>query len=400
MSFDLARIRGLYPTLGAATAYLDGPFGALQPESVIRAIIATLRSSPAQPGSRSVRSQRTAVSVENARDAVADLVGTTADSVVLGASQTSLLMRFARLLSRDWQLGDEVVLSRLDADSTLLPWLRAARSSGGVVRWAEVDLDTGELPAWQYEHLVSGHTRVITVPLGNPATGTVPDIRAISDLAHRNGALVVVDAGVAIPHLPLDLDELGADLLSLSAATFGGPTVAAIAARPGLLRGIESDVRGPVPQRFEDGPLPIELLDGLTAAIDHLADFADGNLGSDGTRRERIVHGVSVAGEHTRSLFERLDSGLRSVRGVTVLGSSGDRLPVAAFTITGFSPDHVGDFLQRAGVSVWTGPTGMTELLTAYGADELGGAICVGVMPYSAPHEVDHMLEALGELVP
>jgi len=83
-----------------------------------------------------------------------------------------------------------------------------------------------------------------------------------------------------------------------------------------------------------------------------------------------------------------------------VLGSSGDRLPVAAFTITGFSPDHVGDFLQRAGVSVWTGPSGMTELLTAYGADELGGAICVGVMPYSAPHEVDHLLEALGELVP
>jgi cysteine desulfurase family protein (TIGR01976 family) len=397
MSFDLARVRGLYPTLGAATAHLDGPFGALQPESVIRAIIATLRSSPAQPGSRSTRSQRTAASVLQAREAVADLVGTSADSVVLGASQTSLLMRFARLLSRDWQLGDEVVLSRLDADTTLVPWLRAARSSGGVVRWAEVDLETGELPTWQYEHLVGRHTRVVTVPFGNPATGAIPDIRAIADLAHRHGALVVVDAGVAVPHLPLDVDELGADLLSFSAATFGGPTVAAIAARPGLLREIDGDVHGPVPQRFELGPLPIELLDGLTAAIDHLADFADSGWG---TRRERIVFGVSRAGEHTRSLYERLDAGLRAARGVTVLGSSDDRLPVAAFTVAGFSPDHVGDFLQRSGVSVWTGPSGMTELLSAYGADELGGAICVGLMPYSAPHEVEHMLNALDELVP
>ncbi|MCU1658795.1 MAG: cysteine desulfurase family protein subfamily, partial [Pseudonocardiales bacterium] len=165
MSFDVARVRGLYPTVGTGTAHLDGSFSALQPESVIRAIIATLRSSPSQPGSRSSRSQRSATSVLQARRAVADLVGATPDSIVLGHSVASLLLRFATLLSRDWQFGDEVVLSRLDADVNLRPWIRAARAAGGVVRWAEVDLETGELPAWQYEQLINRRTRIVTVPL-------------------------------------------------------------------------------------------------------------------------------------------------------------------------------------------------------------------------------------------
>jgi cysteine desulfurase family protein (TIGR01976 family) len=397
MSFDLARVRGLYPTLGAGTAHLEGPFGALQPESVIRSIIATLRSSPAQPGSRSTRSQRSASSVLNARRAVADLVGTTAESVVLGASQAELHTLFSRVLSRDWQLGDEVLLSRTDADSTVQPWVRAARSAGGSVRWAEIDLETGELPTWQYEQLVTSLTRVVTVPLGNPATGAIPDVRAIADIAHRHGALVIVDAGAAVPHLPLSLNELGADLLSFNAASFGGPTVAAIAARAGLLHDIDGELPLPAPQRFESGPLPVELLDGLTAAVDHLAELSPG---LPGTRRDRVLEGVASAGEYTRHLYERFDAQLRSIRGVTVLGTSTDRVPVIAFSVAGFSPEHVGDFLQRRGVSVWTGPTGMTELSSSFGVDELGGAVYAGLMPYTAHHEIDQFFEALDELIP
>lgn len=397
LSFDLARVRGLYPTLGAGNAHLDGTFGALQPESVIRAIIATLRSSPVQPGSRSARSQRSVASMQSARRAVADLVGTTPESVVLGQSQDELLSRFSRLLSQEWQLGDEVLLSRMDADWTVQPWLRAARSAGGSVRWAEVDLETGELPTWQYEHLITELTRVVTVPLGNPMTGTVPDVRAIADAAHRRGALVLVDAGAAVAHLPLSLHELGADLMSFTAASFGGPTVAALAARPGLLHDVDGDLRSPAPHRFEAGPMPIELVDGLTAAIDHLADLTADLPGS---RRDRVLEGVAAASQHTRRVYEHLDTGLRALRGVTVLGGSTDRLPVASFTVAGLSPEQVGEALQRKGISVWTGPTAMTELVTAFGADELGGAVHVGVMPYTAAHEVDQLLEALDGLVP
>jgi cysteine desulfurase family protein (TIGR01976 family) len=395
MSFDVARVRGLYPTVGAGTAHLDGCFSTLLPESVIRAIIATLRSTPAQPGSRSVSSLRTATSVLQTRRAVADLVGATAESVVLGDSLATLMPRFADLLSSDWQLGDEIVLSRLDADVTLRPWLAVARAAGVVVRWAEADLETGELPAWQYEHLINRRTRIVTVPMGNPATGAVPDVRTIADLAHRHGALVIVDAGAALPHLPLDLATLGADLIAVSATTFGGPTVAAIAARPGLLLEIEGDVRLPVPQRFEIGPLPIELLDGFTAAVDHLAGLDEG---ATGTRRQRLFASLTAAGNYERLLYERLDNGLRYVPGVTVLGTATARLPVVAFTVARHSPDQVGDLLQRRGVSVWTGPSGMGQLMSALGVDETGGAVYAGLMPHTTAGEVEQLLDALSSL--
>ncbi|MFN2518414.1 MAG: aminotransferase class V-fold PLP-dependent enzyme [Jatrophihabitantaceae bacterium] len=395
MSFDVPRVRGLYPTFGAGTAHLEGCFGALQPESVIRAIIATLRSSPAQPGSRSVRSQRTATSVLEARRAVADLVGATPDSVVLGASVATLMPRFAGLLCRDWQLGDEVVVSRLDADASLQPWLRAARKTGVIVRWGEVDLETGQLPTWQYEHLINPRTRIVTVPLANPATGAVPDIRAIADLAHRHGALVVVDAGAALPHVFVDLTDLGADLFALSAAKFGGPTVAAVAARPGLLLEMQGEGSLAVPQRFEVGPLPIELLDGLTAAVDHLACLDER---ATGPRRARLAASLTAAGDYERSLYERLDAGLRPLPGVTLLGTATDRLPIAALTVARHSADEVGDFLQRRGISVWTGPSGMTQLMSALGTDETGGAAYLGLMPHNTPAEVDQLIDALAVL--
>jgi cysteine desulfurase family protein (TIGR01976 family) len=395
MSFDVARVRGLYPSVGAGMAHFDGPFGTLKPESVIRAIIATLRSSPAQPGSVSARSQRSAASVLQARRAMADLVGASPDSVVLGDSLATLVPRFAGLLSRDWQLGDEIVVSRLDADANLRPWLRAARAPGVIVRWAEVDLETGELPTWQYEQLITRRTRIVTVPLANPATGTVPNVAAIADLAHRHGALVVVDAGAALPHLPLDLAALGADLIAVSATTFGGPTVAAIAARPGLLLEMEGELDLPVPQRFELGPLPIELLDGFTAAVDHLAGLDEGATGS---RRARLVASLSAAGDYGRGLYERLDAGLRALPGVTVLGTATDRLPVAAFTVARHRPNHVGELLQRRGVSVWTGPSGMTQLMTALGADEMGGAAYIGLMPHTTFSEVDELVDAVATL--
>lgn len=396
MSFDVARVRGLYPTVGAGTAHLEGTFSAVQAESVIRAIIATLRSSPAQPGSQSERSQRSALAVLQARGAVADLVGGSAEDVVLGASAFALLHRFAALISRDWQLGDEVVLSRMDSDPILQSWQRAARSAGAVVRWAEADLETGELPAWQYEQLVNGHTRVVTVPLANPATGTVPDVRTISALAHRCGALVVLDAGAAVPYRSIDIAELGADLVVLSASTFGGPTMAALVARPGLLAEIGGNPHRPIPERFEPDPLPIELVDGLTAAVDHLAAL---DQFAAGTRRERILTSLEIAGDYQRRLYERLDAGLRSTRGLTVLGTTSERLPVVAFTAWRRSPDELGEQLHRRGVSVWTGPSGMTELMTAMGVDEQGGACFAGLMPHTTAQEVDQLLEGLADVL-
>lgn len=396
MAFDVARVRGLYPTLGAGVAHLDGTYSALQPESVIRAIITTLRASPAQPGSTSVRSRRSGVAVSNARAAFADLVAGRPDSVVLGSNVSTLLQRFARLFAREWQLGDEIVVSRLDHDANVRPWVSAARTIGVVVHWAEADLETGELPDWQYEKLIGPRTRLVTIPLANPVTGTVPAARRIADIAHEFGALVVMDAGAAAAHLPIDLIELGADLIGVSSATFGGPTVGAVVARPGLLAELDEDSPFRAPERYELGSLPVELVDGVTAAVDHLAGLDESATGS---RRQRLVQSLSAARSYEQQVFDYLDRVLRGTARVTVLGSGTHRVPLAGFTVAGRSPVQVGEYLQTWGVSVWTGGTGMSELMSAVGADELGGIVHVGLMPHSTVAEVEQLGRGLATLV-
>ena len=391
---DVARLRGLYLSLPSGPANLDGPLSAVQPESVIRAIVATLRSSPTQPGGTSFRSQRTASSLLEARRAFGDLVGAGPDSVVLGATLAGLQLQFAELVSRDWHLDDAIVLNRLDSDSVLTPWLRAARASGIAVRWAEFDLETGEVPTWQYEHLITPRTRLVTVPLGNPATGSQPDVRTIADLAHEVGALVLVDVGAAAPHVPLALEDLGADLMTVDAATFGGPTLSALIARPSLLVELD-DGATHSPTRFELGPLPVELLDGASAAIDHLAGMDDRAAG---TRRERLLRSVSLAGRHTARLWAHFDARVADLPHVTVFGGTGPRLPVLAFTVARRRPAQVGEFLARRGVSVWTGPPGLTQLMNSFGADEIGGAEFAGFMPHNTLGEVDQLLAGLAEL--
>ncbi len=394
MSFDVARVRGLYPTLGAGIAYLDGNFSALQPETVIRAIITTLRSSPAQPGSQSTRSQRAAASVENARRAIGDLVGAPPDCVVLGANVTVLVEQFAALIAREWQLGDEIVLSRLDHDGTVRSWLTAAKTVGAIVRWAEIDVETGELPEWQYDRLITRRTRLVTVPLANVATGAIPNVRHIADLAHAVGALVVVDAGAALPHLPLDIDQLGCDLIGVAAEGFGGPTVGAMVSREGLLYELDEESTEPVPGRYELGPLPVELLDGVVAAVDHLANLDEWAAGS---RRERLVSSLRAAGAYERQLFAVLDERLRAIRGVTVLGSPGTRVPLVSFAVEGRKAVEVGDHLKFRGISVWTGPNGMSLFMSTFGADELGGTLHAGLMPHTTQAEVEQLARALDE---
>lgn len=395
MSLDVARVRGLYPTLGGGIAYLDGNFSALQPETVIRAIITTLRSSPAQPGSQSARSQRSGAMVENARRAIGDLVGATADCVVFGANVPVLTEQFATLIARDWQLGDEIVISRLDHDNSLRPWLRAAKAVGAIVRWAEVDVETGELPAWQYDRLINRRTRLVTVPLANTATGAIPDVRRIAGLAHHAGALVVADAGAALPHVPLDIAELGCDLISVAVQAFGGPTVGAMVTREGLLYELDDDSTEPVPARYELGDLPVELLDGVVAAVDHLANLDEW---ATGTRRQRLVSSLRAAGEYERQLFAVLDQRLRATPGITVLGAPAKRVPLVSFAVDGRKPLEVGDHLRSRGISVWTGPSGMSLFMKAIGVDELGGTVHAGLMPHTTRAEIEQLARALREL--
>ena len=329
-----------------------------------------------------------------ARGAIGDLVGAPGEHVVLGPSVGAMVMRFAALSARDWQLGDEVVVSRADSDLVVRGWASATRSAAGVLRWAEVDLEDGSLPASQYDRLISRRTRVVSVPLGNPVTGAIPDVRAIADLAHRHGALVFVDASAALPHLPVDLSELGADLIGISAAGFGGPTMAALAAGPGVFDVLPEDPRLPPDRRFDLGRCrsnssTASRLPSITWPVSTSGPTARAVIGSNAS--------LQAVGRPRVLPLARLDGALRLAGGDR---AGCDRGPAADDRVhRGRSrPEAVGRFLRERDVSVWTGPTSSSELLRAFGADELGGAGFVGLMPHSTAAEIDLLSVALAEL--
>src|ERR1700761_304121 len=316
-SFDVAAVRALYPALADGHAYLDGAAGTQVPVSVIEAITATYRAGMGNLGGAFAASARSGAVVAAARAAVADLTGGTPEGVVFGPSATALAYRIAEALSRGWTAGDDIVVSRLDHDSNVRPWIQAAGRAGVGVKWAEVDLVTGELPAAQYAELIGPRTRLVAVTAASNAIGTRPDVAEIAGYARAAGALCYVDGVHATPHVPVDVVALGADFYTTSAYKWSGPHLAALVAAPGLLETVWPDKLAPssnaVPWRFERGTLPFADLAGVTAAVDHLAGLGSlaGHPGtSPASRRMRVLASMAAVEAYEAALFARLLDGL------------------------------------------------------------------------------------------
>lgn len=399
MPFDVARVRGLFPTLGDGYIHLDGPAGTLVPESVARAVSAAMRVPLSNRRGPFPSSARADALVDAARRAFADLVGGQPAGVILGPNMTTITYGLARALAKTWKVGDEIVVSRLEHDANVRPWLAAAQSAGAVVRWAEIDIETCELPEWQFDELITRRTRLVAVTAASNAVGTRPDVRRIADRAHAVGALVHVDGVHATPHGPIDMAALGADFFATSAYKWGGPHVSATVASPAVLDSLSPDKLVPspdsVPDRFETGTPAFELMAGSVAAVDHLAGLDDTATGS---RRSRILDSMRSVQRYEASVFSRLDFGLRSLLHVYVLGSPTDRAPTVSFTVEGWKPRAVTEELARRGICAWDGDYYAYELMEALGVGELGGAVRVGLVHYNTAHEVDRLLDALADL--
>jgi len=396
---DVARVRGLFPGLSDGLLHADGPGGALVPESVVRAVSQAMRVPIANRGGVFASSARAEQLVSGARSAIADLVGAAPAGVVLGPNMTSLTYAVARALAKHWRRGDELVVSRLDHDANVRPWLQVAEEVGMVVKWAEVDIETGELPDWQYDELLTDRTRLVAVTAASNAIGTCPHVSAITMRAHRAGALVFVDASHAAPHMLLDVTALDVDFLALSAYKWGGPHVGAVVAHPGLLEELRPDKLLPapdrVPDRFELGTPPFELYAGIAASVDHLAALCPE---AEGTRRERLVASMGVVTRYEAELFDWLDDALRSMAHVQVLGSPEYRTPTLSFTVSRMRPRQVARELARRGVCAWDGDFYSRELFDAIGVNETGGAVRLGLMHYNTPEEVGHLIDHVSSL--
>ncbi|WP_299036776.1 cysteine desulfurase-like protein [uncultured Pseudokineococcus sp.] len=395
---DVEALRAKVPALAEGLAFFDGPGGTQVPAPVAGAVAAMLGSAVSNRKGPHAASRRAEQAVEDARRAVADLVGGVPEGVVLGPSMTHLTYVMAGALAKTWGEGDEVVLTRLDHDANVRPWAQAAARAGATVRWVDVDPATGELVDPVAE--ITERTRLVAVAGASNALGTRPDVAAITAAADAVGATSYVDGVHLTPHAPVDVAELGADLYALSLYKLMGPHMAAVVADPVLLEGLQPDKLLPasddVPVRFEHGTPPFELMPGATAAVDLLADLVPGAPGED--RRTRLVASMAALEAGEDRVFARLLAGLEGMGAVTRVGAPARRTPTVSFRVAGATPREVARWLGSRGVAVSDGDYYARELVEVLGLRGSGGMVRAGVAPYTDDSDVDRLLAAVAEV--
>ena len=400
MGIDVSAIRAAYPALADGYAYLDGAAGTQVPASVIQAIGMAYADGLGNSGGAFAASARSDAITAECRRAVAALTGGEPQGVILGPNMTTLTYRMAATLARDWQPGDEVIVSRLDHDANVRPWVQAAAQAGARVRWAEIDPATGELPAAQYAELLSSRTRLVAVTAASNILGTRPDVAAITASARSAGALSYVDGVHATPHGPVDVAALGADFYATSAYKWSGPHIGAVVADPALLSTLHPDKLMPaphdVPDRFERGTLPFADLAGVAAAVDHLAGLA---RPAPGPLRQRVLASMTAVEAYEQDLFAGLLGGLEAMEHVTSYGKAARRTATAYFTVAGHTPRQVAEYLAGRRINVWSGDNYAWELAGVLGLRD-GGAVRAGLVHYNDQSDVARLLDAVADLAP
>ena len=395
---SIEAIRAEFPGLAAGTVALDGAAGTLVPEPVITAVSGALRDAMANTHGAFAASQSSTETQAAAREAIADLVGGTPGGVILGSNMTTLTFLLADALAAGWKPGDEVIVTSLDHDANIRPWVLAAQRAGATVRWAEFDVATGELEPEAFDALLSERTRLVAVTAASKAIGTRPDLAAITARAHAAGALTYVDGVHATPHAGTDVATLGADFYACSSYKFFGPHAGAVIADPAQLDAIHPAKLLPapdgVPERFERGTPAFELLAGVSAAVDWIA----GLTATRGDRRARLLAAMGAAEGHLAMLLERALQGLSAIDGVRLLGSAARRTSTISFVVSGHAPEAVARELAAQGIAVWHGDNYARELMTRFGLEQSGGAIRASLVLYNDAADVDRLVEAVATL--
>lgn len=397
MPFDVAAFRAGFPSLASGIAHFDNPGGTQTPAVVGEAIARTMTGPLSQRGAATV-SQRNAESVvAGFRSAIADLVGGDPRGVVHGRSATALTYDFSRTLSRGWATGDEVVVCELDHDSNVRPWIQAAERAGATVRWLRLDPATGELDLSSLG-VIGERTRLVALTAASNLLGTRPPVATVAERAHEVGALVHVDAVHHAAHAAPDIAAMGADFLVCSPYKFFGPHCGALVADPALLETLRPDKLVPstdvVPERFELGTLPYELLAGTTAAVDLIA-----SLGTGATRRERLMSAFDAIAAHELRLRQRIEEGLAALGGhLTLHSQAADRTSTLFLTLRDRSPAEAYEHLATRDVLVPAGTFYAHETFRALGLPVESG-LRIGLAAYTDDSEVDRLLEGLGEFL-
>jgi cysteine desulfurase family protein (TIGR01976 family) len=381
---DVTAVRARFSALDRKTAFLDGPGGTQTPDSVIDAIAGYLRRDNANLGGPFPTSRASDELVLHAHDVAARFLGGRAGEVGFGANMTTLNFALTRALGRELSAGDEVIVTRLDHDANVSPWLELARDLDLVVRFCDVREDC-TLDLADLERQLGGRTRVVAFPWASNGVGTITDVRRITDLAHEAGAFAWVDAVHYAPHGPIDVREAGADLLLCSPYKFYGPHLGLFRGREELLDRLRPYKVRPAPDhpagaRFETGTLAHELLAGFVAAVEYM---------------ESVGWAAIVA--HERALAERFLAGLPDGLALHGPRTAEGRTPTFALSVPGHTPHEAATRLAERDIAVWSGDYYAFEIMSRLGLPD--GAVRVGFVHYNTFDEVDRVLAALSELL-
>jgi cysteine desulfurase family protein (TIGR01976 family) len=397
MSYQVERIRKDFPSLDTGLAYFDGPGGSQVPKMVADAVAKAICQPSSNRGTTTESEQNAERCVVDYRSAVVDLLNCDPKGVVYGRSWTQLTYDFSRTLAKSWGMGDEIIVSQLDHDSNIRPWVQAAEAKGATVKWAKVNIQTSELDTSSVTDLLTSKTKFVAVTGASNTLGTKPDITAIGTAVKANGALFLVDGVHLTPHAVIDFKNMPADFYGFSSYKILGPHCASFVADPALLETLSNDKLLPstmaVPERFEFGTLPYELMAGVSASIDYLTTLDDQ---ASGTRREKLVKSLNSLEEYEQSLFDYMVKALSNLPGITIYSKAKHHTPTAYFNFTGVDSSQLYKFMATKKVNLPAHNFYALEVSRALGLGD-AGAIRAGLAPYSTKDDVDRLISGLEE---
>jgi len=413
LTYDIHEIRSHFPSLQSGAIFFDGPGGTQVSQQVIDAVSDYYKTANANTHGAFATAQRTDAILAEARSAFADLLNARSpNEIIFGPNMTTLTFNLSRALGRWLNPGDEIIVTHLDHDANIAPWL-ALEERGAVVQRVDIHPDDCTLDMADFEKRLSTKTRVVAVGGASNAVGTMNDLKTIISLAHMAGALVFVDAVHLAPHAPIDAQNLDCDLLACSVYKFYGPHLGVLYGKSDLLDRLQAYKVRPAenqpPHKFETGTQNHEGIAGALAAVNYLASVGEkygapyaAQYKQFSGRRLALKTALAAIKEHERNLFVSLMVGLRAIPGITIYGITDHtrfdyRTPTVAFTLNGQTPRAVAEYLGRNNIYVWDGNYYALALMERLGLEERGGAVRVGLAHYNTAEEVERLLQVLME---
>jgi len=417
MKFDSNTIRAAFPALaitddGRRRIYLDNPAGTQVPATVVERMSAAMVEANANLGGYFITAEKVGAIMHEAHAAMADLLNApSADDVIFGQNMTTMTLHLSRSIGRQFSQGDEIILTRMDHDANVTPWVLLARDLGLNIKWLPFNLETFEFELQQLEALISSKTRLICVAGASNLTGTIHDIKSICAMAKAAGAWTFVDAVQSVPHVSTDVQALDCDFLACSAYKFFGPHQGILYGRRASMQQLQPYKVRPasdeLPGSFETGTQSHEGAAGIRATVEYFAsigremaaDYYEHNQHFDG-RCQDLHAAMDFLFDYEAELASHLISGLQQLPGVKIQGISDPsamrrRVPTVSFTVTGDSPDRIAKALAQDNIFVWSGHNYAVEAASALGIMNSGGVVRVGPVHYNTIDELDQLLASL-----